>query len=732
MTTPIEQLSFIPGKLAATGVNPDKTITKTSLGNWSSRVIDVRDYGADPTASVDSTDAIQAAFNDAFGLSIFQGSIASGTATTAILTVSAITARPTILGPIVAGMVLNFPNVPLNPPNFVQPARIIIAAFGTGGTTGTGGVGTYSLSFSSLSPGTFPTIPAQPMLLCQSSQQGFKSRPVCLGTGNYLIYYPLYIVSVIGAHVYGDGNGACQLLYLGDGTQKNIFINAGFPPNNNWTPILALDGVLYSKIDGISLTAYPGTQAEQGSVPFVITFTGSVAGNVLTVASGLVGNIVAGMIVSYTGSPAGLTILAFGTSGTTGTGGIGSYALSSSPGTAGLQPMQCNSITPLMTGIMAYQSSVTGTTSAIVFENINVGNCYAGIAGVQGLGNVENCILINVGLNTCGLRGVWLTNQNVLNWQVYGGGAQGCGWLTTFVPGVGGEYGAAYYCPAASIGCLYGISCTGNNWDVVGGYQCHVAGGSFEGQPSFHGVLTWSSASGGTAKIVTDYPHKLKFDQPIAIYRLDAGTPASYEGRVTGHIVDANTVTYPLANPGGSGGALMSPTNAGTIACTGNAMSLDGLGFRGGDTDCYLPIYCEGGSVSVNGCNIAAAHSGITGTIAYLVNGHVSFNECLFSNWPNASFKSAGGSELYVRGSIYINPPTAPFSQFSGGVVREYDRTLGTTVAALPTAAAILQGLQGSVTDGAASLAWGATVTGGGSTFYNVVCNGSAWTVSGK
>lgn len=51
------------------------------------------------------------------------------------------------------------------------------------------------------------------------------------------------------------------------------------------------------------------------------------------------------------------------------------------------------------------------------------------------------------------------------------------------------------------------------------------------------------------------------------------------------------------------------------------------------------------------------------------------------------------------------------------------------TVATLPSA---MRGQFACVTDGAASLAWGATVTGGGSTAYLVWFNGAHWTVVGK
>jgi hypothetical protein len=136
--------------------------------------------------------------------------------------------------------------------------------------------------------------------------------------------------------------------------------------------------------------------------------------------------------------------------------------------------------------------------------------------------------------------------------------------------------------------------------------------------------------------------------------------------------------------------------------------------------------------MSADGCALACAHTGTSGIIAWLINGTLALNATLFESWQNGSFKSAGASQIYLRGSQWIGFPTSPFAQFAGGSVREYDQILTTTVAALPAASAVLKGLCGSVTDGAASLAWGATVTGGGSAFYEVVCNGSAWTVTGK
>ena len=55
-----------------------------------------------------------------------------------------------------------------------------------------------------------------------------------------------------------------------------------------------------------------------------------------------------------------------------------------------------------------------------------------------------------------------------------------------------------------------------------------------------------------------------------------------------------------------------------------------------------------------------------------------------------------------------------------------------TTVAALGTCNSGAKGTLKAVSDGTGALAWGATVTGGASTYYTVNCNGSAWTVMGK
>jgi hypothetical protein len=374
---------------------------------------------------------------------------------------------------------------------------------------------------------------------------------------------------------------------------------------------------------------------------------------------------------------------------------------------------------------MAYQSGILGVTSALEWAHLNISKMYAGVVGVQGLGNVENCILYNCNITNCGLRGVWLTNQNVLNWQVYGGGAAQCGWLSTFeIAGGTGEWGGGYYAGSGSIGCLYGLSCSGNQWDVYGGQQCHVIGGSFEGGPNFTCSLSWAA---GTATITTSpYPHNLRFDQPIAVFQTSL---PGYEGRFNGHITGPNTITYPLvSNPGSTGSGYVAPTNAGGITNISYPMALSGLAFRGGDSDYYLPIYCAG-TLTVDACSVSVAHAGNTGYISYLSNGSISFNQCAFNSWTNASFKNAGSSRIYLKGTQWIGTPTNPFSQFTGGTIMEYDLVQNITVATLPTAAATLTGLRGSVTDLNIARAFGGSVLthGGGSTFCPVVCTGADW-----
>jgi hypothetical protein len=95
--------------------------------------------------------------------------------------------------------------------------------------------------------------------------------------------------------------------------------------------------------------------------------------------------------------------------------------------------------------------------------------------------------------------------------------------------------------------------------------------------------------------------------------------------------------------------------------------------------------------------------------------GPLAFSDIAGSIAPAQLGSSAGTADVstFYRGDgAWIRPVTAA------------------TVATLP--ASPFTGQVATVSDGTASLAWGATVTGGGSTQYLVWWNGANWTVMGK
>jgi hypothetical protein len=114
----------------------------------------------------------------------------------------------------------------------------------------------------------------------------------------------------------------------------------------------------------------------------------------------------------------------------------------------------------------------------------------------------------------------------------------------------------------------------------------------------------------------------------------------------------------------------------------------------------------------------------------------------LYLNGANLAVPPNRGIGWSAGGGYVLTPDTA-LARNAAGVVEVNSGTLGQfrdlkarsviyngyTVATLPAAVA---GMTAYVTDGTAALAWGATVTGGGSTKYLCWYNGTAWTVVGK
>lgn len=95
--------------------------------------------------------------------------------------------------------------------------------------------------------------------------------------------------------------------------------------------------------------------------------------------------------------------------------------------------------------------------------------------------------------------------------------------------------------------------------------------------------------------------------------------------------------------------------------------------------------------------------------------------------WQNAA-ANADLAAMYVDGSNNFVLGTSTNGTSMASILRMQK----VVVSSLPTCNSGNSGGIQAVSDGTASLAWGATVTGGGSTYYTVNCNGTNWTVMGK
>ncbi|MCP4789422.1 MAG: hypothetical protein GY881_04205, partial [Gammaproteobacteria bacterium] len=89
--------------------------------------------------------------------------------------------------------------------------------------------------------------------------------------------------------------------------------------------------------------------------------------------------------------------------------------------------------------------------------------------------------------------------------------------------------------------------------------------------------------------------------------------------------------------------------------------------------------------------------------------------------------------EVVTKTDIGTGANEVPLNGFLGTLAYMDDLAIqdGITVANLPTSPTARVGNINRVTDGAASLTWGATVTGGGTAQYLVWFNGTNWTVFG-
>ncbi len=189
------------------------------------------------------------------------------------------------------------------------------------------------------------------------------------------------------------------------------------------------------------------------------------------------------------------------------------------------------------------------------------------------------------------------------------------------------------------------------------------------------------------------------------------------------------TVKRSTANSTGTAGAEIfswqndgqiniNPTGDGTISQAGNIVN--GLSSGAGWTANGRTWACNGtgGNMTIN--------SGSGGSYLNLQNYAV-------------VFKTQGGTQVAQVGPQFGGAGKEGFGFGTANDVAIYRDSVGvlaftglpimplTTASALPSATTARKGARATVSDAVASPAYGATVTGGGSTIAGVLCTGSAW-----
>jgi Repeat of unknown function (DUF5907) len=160
------------------------------------------------------------------------------------------------------------------------------------------------------------------------------------------------------------------------------------------------------------------------------------------------------------------------------------------------------------------------------------------------------------------------------------------------------------------------------------------------------------------------------------------------------------------------------PKGTGSVLIQPGSITDPGIAFNGSPN---YGIYFTGGSL----INFSSAG---TATLSISTSGTRTTSTGRFG-WTSSSSSEGtvdAGLNRNAAGVVEVNNGTT--GQYRELRARSVIHS-GVTVANLPTGVA---GMVAYVTDGAASLAWGATVTGGSTTPYLVWYNGSAWTVVGK
>lgn len=206
---------------------------------------------------------------------------------------------------------------------------VFVLPLGTGGTTGTGGLGTYALS----GPVTNGAATFTTMGLTKEQQNAVADN-LFINTFNGQNFYPIgkrferFSTRPPYANSVAVASGPIKWSGWEVGLRDALIER---PHDGRPIHLLKLGiGSTYLTRAGDGATTISG-RVEKAS------FTGaSIVGNVLTVPAQTVpGAIIAGDILAGTGVAGTPTIAAYGTGGTTGTGGAGTYQISTSPGDVG-------------------------------------------------------------------------------------------------------------------------------------------------------------------------------------------------------------------------------------------------------------------------------------------------------------------------------------------------------------------------------------------------------------
>lgn len=195
-------------------------------------------------------------------------------------------------------------------------------------------------------------------------------------------------------------------------TSSNTSSIGGYVLGDNQFVVTYLTYPIYP---GMILTTSPG-----------VTYSGSMTGNILTVTSSLGGNIYPGMTIKYSTKdflPPGTTVLPWGTNGTSGVGGVGTYALSnnvmngSTISGTNLLAMYDTLTTNFISNGVTIVSQVSGTVNGLgtyIISNNATDAPYAVYQSTESYITPTNTYIVSQSSGTTGGVGVYILNNTVV------------------------------------------------------------------------------------------------------------------------------------------------------------------------------------------------------------------------------------------------------------------------------------------------------------------------------